>query len=113
MLFKERLKKLDTHQKKTFGYTEANADKRKKFLEEIQNIDPALIVYSDETGIDDNEVPNIGWEPRGERCYALKKAERRTRYNITAALNIKQLFAPFLFEGYSNTSTYEIYSHLL
>ena len=100
---------MDTHQKKTFGYTEANADKRKKFLEEIQNIDPALIVYSDETGIDDNEVPNIGWEPRGERCYALKKAERRTRYNITAALNIKQLFAPFLFEGYSNTSTYEIY----
>lgn len=100
---------MDTHQKKTFGYTEANAQKRQKFLEEIKNIDPLLIVYSDETGIDDNEVPLIGWSPRGERCYAEKKAERRTRYNITAALNVNQLFAPFLFEGYSTASTYETY----
>jgi transposase len=100
---------LVTHQKKTFGYIEANADKRKQFLEEIENIDPALIVYSDETGIDDNEVPNAGWAPEGERCHAIKKAERITRYNITAALNLNLLFAPFLFEGYSTADTYETY----
>jgi transposase len=100
---------LVTHQKKTFGYAEANADKRKQFLEEIQSIDPALIVYSDETGIDDNEVPLTGWAPQGERCHAVKKAERKTRYNITAALNLNVLFAPFLFEGYSTASTYETY----
>jgi transposase len=104
---------LATHQKKTFGYTEANAEKRKQFLEEIKDIDPALIVYSDETGIDDNEVPNTGWAPRGERCYAEKKAERKTRYNITAALNLNSLFAPFLFEGYSTASTYETYVELV
>lgn len=98
-----------TLQKKTFGYTEANAEKRKQFLEEIKNIDPSNIVYSDETGIDDNEVPNTGWAPRGERCHAVKKAERKTRYNITAAVNLNQLFAPFLFEGYSTASTYEVY----
>jgi transposase len=100
---------LATLQKKTFGYIEADAEKRRQFLEEIQNIDPALIVYSDETGIDDNEVPVTGWAPRGERCHAQKKAERKTRYNITAALNLNSLFAPFLFEGYSNSSTYETY----
>lgn len=97
------------HQKKTFGYSEANADKRKQFLEEIQNIDPALIVYSDETGIDDNEVSTAGWAPRGERCHAIKKAERKVRYNITAALNQNQLFAPFLFEGYSTAHTFATY----
>lgn len=108
-LCKDRLKKLDILQKKTFGYIEADSKKREQFLEEIKNIDPANIVYSDETGIDDNEVPNYGWAPRGERCYSLKKAERKARYNIVAALNMNQLFAPFLFEGYSTASTYETY----
>ena len=50
-----------------------------------------------------------GWAPQGERCHAQKKAERRTRYNITAALNCNLLFAPFIFEGYSNSGIYETY----
>ena len=55
-----------------------------------------------------------GWSPRGERCYAQKKAERKTRYNITAALNLNLLFAPFIFEGYSNAAVYETYvEHVL
>jgi transposase len=73
-----------------------------------------MIVYSDETGIDDNEVTLNGWAPLGERCHAQKKAERKTRYNITAALNLNLLFAPFLFEGYSNKAVYETYiEHVL
>lgn len=88
---------------------EADIKKREQYLEEIKNIDPALVVYSDETGIDDNEVPNTGWAPLGERCHAVKKAERKTRYNITAALNLNLLFAPFIFEGYSTACTYETY----
>lgn len=83
-------------------------------MEEIKDIDPANIVYSDETGIDDNEVILTGWAPRGERCHAQKKAERKTRYNITAALNLNSLFAPFIFEGYSNAPVYETYvEHVL
>lgn len=98
-----------THQKKTFGYIEANHEKRKQFLDEIADIDPSKIVYSDETGIDDNEVSTNGWAPIGERCHAQKKAIRKTRYNITAALNSNVLFAPFIFEGYSNAAVYETY----
>lgn len=78
-------------------------------MEEIKDIDPTSIIYSDETGIDDNEVVLTGWAPRGERCYAQKKAERKTRYNITAALNLNTLFAPFIFEGYSSALVYETY----
>ena len=78
-------------------------------MEEIKNINPKKIVYSDESGIDDNEVVLTGWAPRGERCHAVKKGVRKTRYNITAALNSSQLFAPFLFEGYSNAVVYETY----
>jgi transposase len=51
----------------------------------------------------------MGWAPIGQRCYAEKKAERTTRYNIIAALNSNSLFAPFIFEGYSNTDVYEAY----
>jgi transposase len=78
-------------------------------LEEIKEIDPSKLVYSDEAGIDDNEVPLTGWAPRGKRCHAQKKAERKTRYNITAALNCNKLFAPFIFEGYSSKAVYETY----
>lgn len=78
-------------------------------MEEIKNIDPDKIVYSDETGIDDNEVSTNGWSPRGKRCHAKKNAKRTNRYNITAALNKNKLFAPFLFQGYSNQLTYETY----
>ncbi len=78
-------------------------------MEEIKVIDPKKIVYSDEAGIDDNEVVLTGWAPCGKRCHAVKKGVRKTRYNITAALNSNQLFAPFLFEGYSNAAVYETY----
>ena len=55
-----------------------------------------------------------GWSPRGDRCIAKKRAERTTRYNITAALNVNLLFAPFIFEGYSNKAIYETYvEHVL
>lgn len=51
----------------------------------------------------------MGWSPRGERCYSSKKSIRKKRYNVIAALNQNKLFAPFLFEGYSNTEIYEVY----
>lgn len=54
-------------------------------------------------------MPLTGWAPRGKRCHAQKKAERKTRYNITAALNCNILFAPFIFVGYSTKVVYETY----
>jgi transposase len=100
---------LGTLQKKTFGYAQADEVKRKAFLDEIKDLDPKNIVYSDESGIDNNEVPAYGWGPRGERCEDKKRGSSRIRYNITAALNVQQLFAPFIFEGYSNSAVYETY----
>lgn len=80
---------------------------RNAFLQKLATIDPEKIVYSDETGIDDNEVVLTGWALKGQRCYAKKNAERNTRYNIIAVYNSEgRLFAPFLFEGYCNAETY-------
>lgn len=85
-----------------------------KYLEEIKDIDPSLLVYSDETGIDDNEVKMSGWAKKGIRCNAIKKAFRKLRLNITAALCNGKLFAPLLFEGYSTKLSFEAYiEHVL
>jgi transposase len=72
-------------------------------------IESSRIVYSDESGIDDNEVKLTGWAQKGKRCFAQKNSERKTRCNITAALNENSLFAPFIFEGHLDTAIYEIY----
>ena len=61
-------------QKKTFSYIEADKEKQKIFQEELSKIAPGNIVYSDETGIDDNEVRKTGWSKKGKRCYAQKKS---------------------------------------
>jgi transposase len=100
---------LGSLQKKTFNYVEANQKKREQYLEKIKDINPDDIIYSDEAGIDDNEAPPKGWGPVGKRLFAKKKGIRKARYNITAALNKGKLFAPFVFEGYSNASTYATY----
>ena len=67
-------------------------------------------MYSDETGMDDNEIISTGWALRGQRCFAQKKAVCSVRYNIIAALNSQnELSAPFLFEGYCNSEIYATY----
>lgn len=84
-------------------------EKQQEFLKELESIDPKMIVYSDETGIDDNEVKMFGWSKINERCRDSKKGNRKTRINITAALHEGKLFAPFLFIGYSTKVTFETY----
>lgn len=84
-------------------------EKQQNFLKELESIDPEMIVYSDETGIDDNEVKMFGWSKRNIRCRDSKKGERKMRINITAALHKGKLFAPFLFIGYSTKVTFETY----
>ena len=82
---------------------------QQEFLKELESIDPEMIVYSDETGIDDNEIKMFGWSKRNIRCRDSKKGERKMRINITAALHKGKLFAPFLFIGYSTKVTFETY----
>lgn len=57
------LKKIGFTYKKTFHYCEADKEKREEYLKVISQIDPRKIVYSDETGIDDNEDIPLGGLP--------------------------------------------------
>jgi transposase len=73
------------------------------------NAPKSNLVYLDETGCDDNETYDYGYNMIGKRFYALKNAYRNKRISIIAALNQKRIIAPFVFEGYCNSKLFEIY----
>lgn len=75
----------------------------------LAKIDPTLIHYIDEAGIDNDEYYEYGWSPRGERLYALKPGTRTQRISIIAALNQNTLHSPLVFEGYTNKDLFVLY----
>jgi transposase len=95
--------------KKQYGYQERDEEKRKIFKNEIAAINPDDMVFIDETGIDNNETYSYGYAPRGERLHGLKLGYRTQRISIIGAINKKQLFAPFIFQGHCDTAIFLIY----
>ena len=97
--------------KKQYGYQERNEEERKIFRDKIAEINPDDIVFADETGIDNNETYPYGYAPRGERLHGFKLGHRTQRVSIIGALNKKQFFAPFIFQGHCDTAIFLIYLH--
>lgn len=85
--------------KKTFGYKERNEKSRAEYELAIKDIPIAKRVYIDETGIDDNEVPEFGWGPVGKRVLDMKRGEKIKRYSVISGLLDNQIIAPLVFEG--------------
>lgn len=67
------------------------------------------MAHGDETGIDDNEVPMMGWSKKGERCYDKKRAFKTNRINITAMLYQGKIIAPLVFTGHTTGAIFETY----
>lgn len=85
--------------KKTFGFKERNEEFRKNHEEFLRDFPQEKRIYLDETGIDDNEVPEFGWGPIGERILDMKRGVCKKRYSILAALLNNRIIAPIVFEG--------------
>jgi hypothetical protein len=64
-------------------------------------------VYVDESGIDNRDTYNYGWNEKGTRLFALKQGKRVARVSIIAALNQGRLIAPLTFEGSCNRQVFE------
>jgi len=90
---------LDLVKKKTFGYKERDEKARQEYVEFVKDIPLEKRVYIDEAGLDDNEVPEYGWGPIGERVLDMKRGEKVKRYSILSALLNNKLIAPIVFEG--------------
>jgi len=72
-------------------------------------MDPSMIVYVDEAGMDNDEMPQRGWAPIGERLYQLKPGASTQRITIIGGLNNNDMIAPLIFEGYTNTAVFIAY----
>ena len=98
---------MDSLEKKTYGYKERDESKRQTFLEKLSGIDPKMIIYADESGMDNRDEYDYGWNERGKRFYALKSGTRKGRVNMIAAYRDGQLIAPFTIDGPCNRIIFE------
>jgi len=68
-----------------------------------------MLVYLDESGLNDNEVYEKAWGPKGPRMYGCKLGGKKTRHSMIGALQNKKVIAPFVFKGSCNRAVFEIY----
>ena len=74
-------------------------------MAEIANIAPENLVYVDESGVDNNIVPQYGWSEKGNRSYAIQSGFRTERLSIVAGYeySTKSIIAPLEYNGYTDT----------
>jgi isfu1 transposase len=69
------------------------------------------LVYVDESGINNNIVPQYGWSEKGTRSYALQSGFKTQRLSIVAGYNYgtKEIVAPMEYNGYTNTGLFNMW----
>ncbi len=73
-------------------------------------IDPARLVFIDETWTKTNMAPLRGWGPLGERLPASVPHGRWTTMTFLAALRHDRIEAPWLIEGPINGESFRLYN---
>jgi hypothetical protein len=91
--------KLDTVEKKTYGYQERDEIEREAFQERLKTALPHQLVCVDEAGTDNREDYAYGYCEVGDRFHALKSGKRTQRVSWIAALRQKTIFAPMTVEA--------------
>jgi len=69
-------------------------------------IDLKQVVYVDESGIDEKLIRQYGRALRGREVPGEVSGQKANRISMIAALNQKEIKAPFRFEGYTNTEVF-------
>ena len=86
---------------------EANLNKREDYLKVLRDIDPANLVYIDESGIEMSICKDRGWGIKGKILQAKKSGKYYERTNIIAGLTGNESIAPLVFNGSCNTQLFE------
>jgi len=89
--------------KKTTLYAERNEEERNKFQQELNTLNPAEVVYVDESGLEESLRREYGRSPKGQNVPDDITGKRRRRISIIAGLSQGIPIAPWYFEGYCNT----------
>lgn len=84
-------------------YTERKEELRSQFKQVITTLNPADIVYVDESGLEESLSREYGRAKKGQRLLGEKNGQRASRTSIIAGLQEGKPIAPWYFQGYCNT----------
>jgi len=85
------------------------ARRRAQWAARQRLVDPARLVFIDETWTKTNMAPLRGWAPRGERLPAKVPHRRWKTMTFLAALRHDRVEAPWLLDGPINGETFRLY----
>ena len=84
-------------------YSQRDHNKRILYLRELRKIikerGSSNVVYLDESGFSPTTQRNYGWAIRGNKVHGERSGNSRPRTSLIAAKRGKQMLAPVLFEG--------------
>jgi transposase len=83
-------------------------EKRRDFCERLAGVDPHRLVFVDESGAHTGMTRTYGRAPVGERVYASAPGHWDT-ITLTCGLRLSGVTAAMVFEGATNTGTFENY----
>lgn len=87
-------------------YKERDEKKREKYCSDVEKIEPSDRVYIDESGVDTSNYRTHALSCKGKRAYGDIIGGKKERYNIIAALCEKEIKAPFVFKGNTDTNVF-------
>ena len=85
------------------------ARRRAQWAARQRLVDPARLVFIDETWTETNMAPLRGWSPRGERLHAKVPHGHWRTMTFLAALRHDRVEAPWLLDGPINGETFRLY----
>lgn len=83
--------------------------RRTRWLKHRHRIDPARLVFIDETWTKTNMAPLRGWAPRGERLLGRAPFGHWNTMTFVAALRVDRVSAPWIIDGPINGESFLIY----
>lgn len=83
--------------------------RREQWIRYQTRIDPARLVFIDETWVKTNMAPLRGWSPRGERLVAHTPHGHWKTMTFIAALRLDRVGAPWVLNGPINGAAFRAY----
>ena len=83
-------------------------EQRREFREELAGVDPQRLIFIDESGANTSMTRTYGRAPVGEPVYGTAPGHWET-ITLTCGLRLSGVTAALVFEGATNTDTFESY----
>jgi transposase len=98
-----------THKKKSLAASERNEDARAAWREAVAALNPAQLVFVDESGTHTSLTRLYGWAPHDQRATGSVPRNHGKNMTLVAALMPDGLQVPWTIEGAMDTAAFERY----